>query len=127
MIADFVGSHATLADAYRVEARVVVWRSDNALKAPASALFRRHDGWAAFVFDDGRARLREVTVSRRTAFEVQVLSGLKAGERTVLHPSNDITDGATSSCPTARACAKGKRASRFDSPHNIYSLTTNGE
>jgi len=94
VIADFVGSHAALADAYRVEARVVVWRSDNALKAPASALFRRQDGWAAFVFDDGRARLREVTVGRRTAFEVQVLSGLEAGERTVLHPSNDITDGA---------------------------------
>ena len=94
VIADFIGSHATLADAYRVEARVVVWRSDNALKAPASALFRRQDGWAAFVFDDGRARLRDVTVGRRTAFEVQVLSGLEAGERTVLHPSNDITDGA---------------------------------
>lgn len=94
VIADFAGSHAALADAYRVEARIVVWRSDNALKAPASALFRRQDGWAAFVFDDGRARLREVTVGRRTAFEVQVLSGLEAGERTVLHPSNDITDGA---------------------------------
>jgi HlyD family secretion protein len=94
VIADFVGSHAALADAYRVEARVVIWRSDNALKAPASALFRKQDGWAAFVFDDGHARLREVTVGRRTAFEVQVLSGLEAGERTVLHPSNDIIDGA---------------------------------
>ena len=94
VIADFVGSHAALADAYRVEARVVVWRSDNALKAPASALFRKQDGWAAFVFSDGRAQMREVTVGRRTAFEVQVLSGLEAGERTVLHPSNDITDGA---------------------------------
>jgi HlyD family secretion protein len=93
VIADFVGSHAELADAYRVEARLVIWRSDNALKAPASALFRRQDGWATFVFDDGRARLREVTVGQRTAFEVQVLSGLEAGERTVLHPSNDITDG----------------------------------
>jgi HlyD family secretion protein len=93
VIADFVGSHSELADAYRVEARVVVWRSDNALKAPASAMFRRQDGWAAFVFDGGRARLREVTVGRRTAFEVQVLSGLEAGERMILHPSNDIADG----------------------------------
>ena len=93
VIADFVGSHATLADAYRIEARVVVWRSDNALKAPASALFRKQDGWAAFVLEDGRARLREVTVGRRTAFEVQVLTGLEAGERTIVHPSNDIADG----------------------------------
>lgn len=93
VIANFVGSHATLADAYRIEARVVIWRSDDTLKAPASALFRRQDGWAAFVYEDGRARLRDVKVGRRTAFEVQVLSGLEAGERTILHPSNDISDG----------------------------------
>jgi len=93
VIADFVGSHAALADAYRVEARVVIWRDDNALKAPASALFRKQDGWAAFVVADGRARLRDVKVGRRTAFEVQVLAGLEAGEQTILHPSNDIADG----------------------------------
>jgi HlyD family secretion protein len=93
VIANFVGSHATLADAYRIEARVVIWSSDQVLKSPASALFRKQDGWAAFVFDDGRARLRDVTVGKRTAFDVQVLSGLEAGERTILHPSNDISDG----------------------------------
>jgi HlyD family secretion protein len=93
VVADFVGTHAALADAYRVEARVVIWRSDNALKVPASALFRKQDGWAAFVFDDGRARLRDVTTGQRTAFEVQVLSGLEAGESMILHPSNDIADG----------------------------------
>ena len=93
VVANFVGSHATLADAYRVEARIVVWSSDKVLKSPASALFRRQDGWAAFVFDDGRARLRDVTVGQRTAFDVQVLSGLEPGERTILHPSNDISDG----------------------------------
>ncbi len=93
VVADFVGTHAALADAYRVEARVVIWRSDNALKVPASALFRKQDGWAAFVFDDGRALLRDVTTGQRTAFEVQVLSGLEAGESMILHPSNDIADG----------------------------------
>lgn len=93
VIADFVGPHSTLGDAYRIEARVVVWRSEDALKAPASALFRRQDGWAAFVLQDGRARLREVKVGQRTAFEVEVLSGLQAGEHVILHPSNDISDG----------------------------------
>jgi HlyD family secretion protein len=93
VVADFVGTHAALADAYRVEARVVIWRSDDALKIPASALFRKQDGWAAFVFDDGRALLRDVTTGQRTAFEVQVLSGLEAGESMILHPSNDIADG----------------------------------
>lgn len=94
VIADFIGSRDALADAYRVEARVVTWQADNVLKAPASALFRRQNGWAAFVPEDGRARLRMVETGQRTAFEVEVLSGLQAGERVILHPSNDIADGA---------------------------------
>ena len=93
VIADFVGPHAELADAYRIEARVVIWQADNVLKAPASALFRSQDGWAAFVVDSDRARLRQVDTGRRTPFDVEVLSGLQAGEQVILHPSNDISDG----------------------------------
>jgi HlyD family secretion protein len=93
VIADFVGSHAQLADAYRIEARVVIWQADNVLKVPASALFRRQNGWAAFVPENGRARLRTVDAGRRTAFDVEVLGGLQAGEHVILHPSNDIDDG----------------------------------
>jgi HlyD family secretion protein len=92
VIADFVGPHDALADAYRVEARVVIWQADHVLKAPASALFRRQDGWAAFVYEDGRARLQQVQTGRRTPFEVEVLSGLQAGQSVILHPSNDIGD-----------------------------------
>ena len=93
VIADFVGSHDALADAFRVEARVVIWQADNVLQAPASALFRRQNGWAAFVPENGRARLRTVETGRRTAFDVEVLGGLQAGEHVILHPSNDIDDG----------------------------------
>jgi HlyD family secretion protein len=93
VIADFVGSHASLADAYRIEARVVIWQEDGVLKAPASALFRKQDGWAAFVYRDKRAELRQVEIGKRNAFEVQILSGLREGEQVILHPSNDISDG----------------------------------
>jgi HlyD family secretion protein len=93
VIADFVSPHAELADAYRIEARVVIWQADNVLKAPASALFRRQDGWAAFLIDDGRARLTPVDIGRRTALEVEVLGGLSAGDQLILHPSNDVEDG----------------------------------
>ena len=88
-----VGVHnADVPPAYRVEARVVIWRADHVLKAPASALFRRQDGWAAFVYEDGRARLREVKTGKRTPYEVEVLAGLEAGEHVIVHPSNDISD-----------------------------------
>jgi len=47
-------------DAFRVEARIIVWEARDALKVPAGALFRKGEQWAAFIIADGRARLRIV-------------------------------------------------------------------
>ena len=44
-----------LGDGYRVETHVVLWETADALKVPASALFRQGSGWAVFVAA-GRAR-----------------------------------------------------------------------
>ena len=54
----------TLGDNFRVEARIVLWEADQALKVPAGALFRRGQNWAAFVLAGGRAEFRRVTVGR---------------------------------------------------------------
>lgn len=94
VIADFTDAHAALSDAYRVEARVIIWQADDVLKVPVSALFRSRNGWALFVVDKGRARQRAVEVGQRNTREVEILAGLKADERVILHPSNDIGDGA---------------------------------
>lgn len=83
-----------LGDAYRVEVRVVVWREDDVLKVPVGALFRRGEGWAAFIVSDGRAHLRDVEVGERNNEEVQILSGLGAGDELVLHPADTLADGA---------------------------------
>ena len=47
----------TLGDGYRVEAQIEIWRGEAVLSLPTSAVFRHEDRWAAFVVDDGRARL----------------------------------------------------------------------
>jgi HlyD family secretion protein len=93
VIADFVDSPGPLGDAYRVEARVIVWQSDNVIKAPASALFRHGDGWAVFVVDADRARLRPVSLGQRAMLEVEVSKGLQPGERVIVHPPREIADG----------------------------------
>lgn len=93
VVADFVDPPGPLGDAYRVDARIVVWSADKVLKAPASALFRSGDGWAAFVVEGGRARRREVQVGERSAREAQILGGLKAGDLVIRYPSNEISDG----------------------------------
>ncbi len=80
-------------DNFRVEARIIVWETDQALKVPAGALFRRGDEWAAFVLAEGRARLRPVKVGRSSGTETQVLDGLKEGEEVILYPGSRVQDG----------------------------------
>jgi HlyD family secretion protein len=82
-----------LGDNFRVEARIIVWETDQALKVPAGALFRRGDQWAAFVLADGRAQLRLVNVGRSSGAETQVLDGLKDGDQVILYPGNRVHDG----------------------------------
>jgi HlyD family secretion protein len=80
-------------DNFRVEARIIVWETDQALKVPAGALFRRGEQWAAFVLAEGRARLRPVKVGRSSGTETQVLDGLKDGEQVILYPGSRVRDG----------------------------------
>ena len=54
VVADFVDKPGTMGDGYRVEARIVVWKSDDVLKIPSSALFRRRSAWNVFVVVDRR-------------------------------------------------------------------------
>lgn len=94
VVADFVDPQVPLGDGYRVEARIVIWEKADALKVPTSAVFRSGEGWAAFVNENGRARRRDVQVGRRTAFEAEIINGLREGEQVVVHPPNELKDGA---------------------------------
>jgi HlyD family secretion protein len=80
-------------DAFRVEARIVIWEADNTLKVPAGALFRQGDQWAAFVVSGGRAHLRLVKAGRSSGTETQVLEGLKAGDEVILYPGSRVREG----------------------------------
>ena len=84
---------ARLGDGYRVETRIVVWEEEDVLTVPASAVFRRGDGWAVFRVEAGVAELAPIRPGRRTGLAVQVLDGLQAGDRVVAHPSDRVSDG----------------------------------
>ena len=95
VISDIVSPRAEwtrLGDGYRVEAAFILWQDDDVLKTPSSALFRQGTDWAAYVLEDGRARLRRVDIGRRSGLEVQVLDGLASGARVIVHPGDDVTD-----------------------------------
>jgi len=93
VIADFVDPPGALGDGYRLEARIVVWHGDDVLRAPASAIFRRGGRWHVFAAADGRAQLRPVEIGHRGPDEVEIRSGLEAGDRLVLHPTDRVEDG----------------------------------
>lgn len=96
VIVDFVTPPAerrTLGDAYRVEARIVVWESDRVLKAPVGALFRHQGAWAVFAAREGRARLTAVQVGHSDGREMEITGGLAEGDEVVVHASDKVGDG----------------------------------
>ena len=93
VIADFLNPPERLGDGYRVEARIVIWEGDNVIKVPSSALFRGSDDWAVFVVEDGKARMRSLTIGQRNFRESEVIEGLSEGEEVVLYPSDELEDG----------------------------------
>lgn len=96
VIVDFVDPPAkrlTLGDAYRVEARIVVWENEKALKLPAGALFRQGESWAVFLVQEGQAKLSKVKIGRTNGLETEILDGLKEKDQVILHPSDRVKDG----------------------------------
>jgi HlyD family secretion protein len=84
---------ALLGDAYRVEARIVLWESPDVVKVPTSALFRDNTQWAVFVVREGRARRTIVQLGHQTGQEAEVLEGLTAGTPVIVHPGDLVHDG----------------------------------
>jgi len=83
----------TLGHGYRVDIRVIVWQADAVDIVPLTALFRHGDGWALFVDDGGRARLRPVDMGHRAGLKVEIRDGVAPGEQVVVNPSERIEDG----------------------------------
>jgi HlyD family secretion protein len=82
-----------LGDGFQVDARITVFAQDEAIVVHAGALFRRGDTWNVFVVADGRAQLRPIKIERRAGRSAAVASGLAAGERVILYPSDRIEPG----------------------------------
>ena len=84
---------AALGDAYRVEARIVLWEAADVLKVPTNALFRDGRRWAVYVASDGRARRTFVELGHQTGTEAEVTAGLAEGMTVIVHPGDLVRDG----------------------------------
>lgn len=96
VIADIVTSpeqRRGLGDQFRVEAHIITWETDRALKVPSGALFRRGQAWAALAVVNGKAELRSVKAGRSSGAETQVLEGVKEGDELILYPGDRVHPG----------------------------------
>jgi HlyD family secretion protein len=96
VIADLITPRAQrgqLGDQFRVEARIITWENEQALKIPAGALFRVGDQWAVFLLQNGRARRQLVKSGQSSGTETQILEGLRAGDTVILYPGDRVKDG----------------------------------
>lgn len=94
VILDLMDGAANLADAYRVEVRVITWQALDVLKVPSSVLFRVGEQWAVFRVNNGTVQRRIVKLGHHGEGETEVLQGLNAGDSVVVYPSSDLKDGA---------------------------------
>ncbi|HVZ27572.1 MAG TPA: HlyD family efflux transporter periplasmic adaptor subunit [Rhizomicrobium sp.] len=96
VLLDFTGSARTweaIGDGFRVNAHIVYWEDKDVLRVSAAGLFRHGDGWAVFAVRDGKAALTPVKIGESNDEFAEALSGVKAGDLVVVHPSDRIGNG----------------------------------
>jgi HlyD family secretion protein len=81
-------------DGYKVEARIIVQRNDDALMAPVSALFPVGSQSGMFVVQDNQASLRQVRVKARNLQHAWIETDLPSGTPVIVYPNNQLQDGA---------------------------------
>jgi len=92
-IVEPVEQRPRLGDGFALDVEVVVWRREQALVLPLSALFRDEQGWSCYVIEGGLAMPRRLEIGQRNDFEVEVLGGVSEGEEVILHPGDRVREG----------------------------------
>jgi HlyD family secretion protein len=82
-----------LGHGFRVVVGITLWQGEGVLSVPVGALFRDGSDWATYVLRDGRAKLQVIRLGERDSDHAEVLEGLAAGDRVILHPSDQVADG----------------------------------
>lgn len=88
-------STTQLGDGFRVVAKITVWEGKDVIAAPISALFRIGNEWAVYRVSDDHAVVQRVTLGRQNDEYAEVTSGLDTGTNVIVHPSDQIAQGAT--------------------------------
>ena len=89
---DPASARVRLGDGFRLEAEFIVWQSPDALSVPTAALFRDGARWAIYAVEEGRARLRHVTIGRMGDDAAELKAGLREGDQVTVYPGDTVRD-----------------------------------
>ncbi|WP_242103841.1 HlyD family efflux transporter periplasmic adaptor subunit [Lysobacter sp. M2-1] len=89
---DPASARVRLGDGFRLEAEFIVWQSPDALSVPTAALFRDGARWAVYAVEEGRARLRHVTIGRMGDDAAELKAGLREGDQVTVYPGDTVRD-----------------------------------
>ncbi|MEX0619659.1 MAG: efflux RND transporter periplasmic adaptor subunit [Pseudohongiellaceae bacterium] len=93
VVGELIDRPQTIGAEYRIEASIIIWEEENVLTIPNSAIFQRRDGWNSFVIEEDTVNQRLLEIGYRGRDNSQIISGIDAGERVVLFPSDLIEEG----------------------------------
>jgi HlyD family secretion protein len=85
---------AGLGHSFSVMVHIQTWSSAEVVRVPLAALFRQGADWAVFRMVNGKAVATRVSIGHRTDTAAEVVAGLAPGAVVVLHPSDQVSDGA---------------------------------
>lgn len=79
---------------FDVNADILVGEAEDVLKIPVECIrYDKQNNTSVFVVENGVARLKQVTLGLQSESEVEILEGISLGDKVILNPSADLTDG----------------------------------
>jgi membrane fusion protein, multidrug efflux system len=93
VVGEIADAQAKLPANAAVEVEIVTGEKADALVVPRAALLRDGDRRFVYVYEDGRARRREVSVGLLGLSDAEVASGLRENERVIVPGGAPLSDG----------------------------------
>lgn len=83
----------TFGDNFHVDVLFVISKEDQVLTVPLGALFQTGEDWSVYAVVDGRAKAKNIKISKRNDKQAVVSEGLVEGDLVILFPGDKIRDG----------------------------------
>lgn len=90
---EIVGDIGVIKPGYDLDIKIITESKKETLVIPDSAVFDYKGTASVFVADNGKAALRKIKKGLESEKTVEVVEGLKLGDRILVKPDNNITEG----------------------------------